>query len=221
MGIKKLSLLWIVLATCVFAFVTICRADYVYSDTKTNGSGYATIGFVSKQSLVRKIDWEHDMGGYPECSNGGQDLKSFIITLEVTTDDVDKVVDTQGNIWGEFDSVYISQDQENWSFIGQLTQMESYTLDEGYVPGPGHGDNLAFLCTSVFDLSSVGLDLTQKLYIKVSVQKRADLEIEKSVLTVRCSSVPIPTSVWLLGSGFICLVGVSRKLTTKKGRRHS
>ena len=214
MNFRKIIGILLLMGLCYVLTTSSSWAGYIFTDTVSTGSGHRTIGFVSGKESERNIQWTHSLGGVPECP--GTDQTALSITLKITADDVDMVTDYYGKIFGEFDAVYMSQDEQNWSLLGDLTQDGFSSLTEGYILGPGHPNDPNFLSTSLFDLTQFNLDLNQPLYMKVTAQHGADLEIESSVLTVRCTPVPIPGAIWLLGSGLVCIVGVSRQIHRRK-----
>ena len=217
---------------CVALFVTLVAilmvatyTDASYIDVVPDNDT-SIIRAVNRGDEVRIVEWVHTLEGYGECD--GQMVGDYGLAeqgngpvwvgLIIWADDVDfKGLPLLG---GDETFVRISDGLRSLD-LGALEPWSGGITGDGYTSGRGQGK----ISVTVFDSDAIPglltLNYGDPITVTVSVLSGWEVEIESSQLEVRCAAVPIPTSVWLLGSGLICLVGVSRKLTTKKGQHHS
>lgn len=155
------------------------------------------------------VIWEHSLS-----FEGSECESCATIGLTIWADDVDQ--------YFEIDEVWIYQGESLGIKMGVLDHYdyEGKTYD---TPGPdeeqGLGGNKVsetFLSIDCAEYEFV-LDPTQSLVVRVEDIKGdyARFEIEKSMLEVQCTPIPVPSALLLLGSGVFGLLGV-RKIFVKK-----
>lgn len=174
--------------------------------------------------------WEHSLVPGEYEGDPWIDCLEFTLTLSITADDVD------GSGWyygkwidKEDDVVYIYQgsgdpyqdpDTLFTLSLGQLLQTSLDILDGPVPEDPGvAGDLITTPFTILSSALGFQLDFSAPLYVGVLVEGDGlpggddwDVEIEESLLTIECTTpIPVPSALFLLGSGVIGLIGLRRK----------
>jgi len=189
----------------------------------------AIAGYVQEESLElyeyvltppgvqsSSFTWDHLASGIGITQEDGHNVAVVtFVSLTIVADDVD------GLPYPENDVIYVfqgdgSQEDPSLLELGRLIQLRVWD-NFNYHEGPGYDWHTT---TTVFDSNTIpellNLNFDLPLHVRVEVPQYFGVEIETSTLHIERTVVPIPSAAWLLGSGLLCLVGVSRRISRRR-----